>query len=128
MDALIKAAVAGGIGAVAALVVKKDSAPIAAALGIAAAFLVFAFALDMVSEIIDFCRSVAELSGISGSFFSPLLKTVGIGLLTRVSADICKDSGSASTAAAVELAGSVSALYTALPLMKTVLEMINSLL
>ena len=52
----------------------------------------------------------------------------GIGIIAKIGADACRDAGSAGTASAVEFAGVVAALFTALPLMRTLLKMMEALI
>ncbi len=125
---LIKAAAAGAVGAVICLLIKKDSPGIALLLAAAAGMLIMYLALDVFADIMDFAGEISETAGVSKAVIAPVIKTVGIGILTRIASDICKDAGQGSIAASVELAGAVSAVYVALPLMKTTLRMIKEFL
>jgi len=77
---------------------------------------------------LDFAEILGDTAGLSPTLLAPVLKTVGIGILTRLASDICKDAGQSAIASTVELAGTVAALYIALPLMQTVFQMIGGLL
>ena len=58
---------------------------------------------------------------------TPLYKTVGIALVVKVGGGLCRDAGESALAAALEFAGTVCALLTALPLLRAVLELITEL-
>ena len=58
---------------------------------------------------------------------APVLKCVGIGVVTRLSADICRDAGQSAASSAVELCGAACALVTAMPLIRTLLQMISEM-
>jgi len=128
MDVLIKTVVLGLVGAVLCLVVKKANPEIALLLALGVALVLTAYGLGIVESVTEFIRLIGSASGLSAAILSPVLKTVGIGILTRLASDICKDAGQAAIASSVELAGTASALYVALPLFRTVFEMIEGLL
>lgn len=128
MDIVIKVAAIGAVGAIAMLVIKKDSPAIGLVLGMVSAGVILIFALDIVSDVLSITQQVAQDTGISSVLLSPLFKTAGIGIITRISADVCKDAGQASSASAIEMAGTSATVVLALPLVKTVLELINSLI
>ncbi|NLL45197.1 MAG: stage III sporulation protein AD, partial [Clostridiales bacterium] len=84
--------------------------------------------LDRFLDISGFIAELVEAAGLSSAVVSPVVKTVGIGLITKLSSDICKDAGQNTAATVVESAGSIAAVTVALPLMKTVFKMISSLI
>lgn len=72
-------------------------------------------------------RDLEELflrAGIEGAHVSILFRTVAAALVTRLCADLCRDSGSQALAAAVEIAGAVAALLIALPLLRSVVSLL----
>ena len=56
------------------------------------------------------------------------LKTVGIAILTHISAEVCRDAKESGIAAFVETAGAAVALCVALPLLRAVLDTVTGLL
>ena len=126
MEIVIKIAALTVIASVLSVVLKKDSPEISFML-IAAAVCIAIFCLsDILSELIGFLRGVTEDAGVPAAVPAAMLKTAGIAVIARLAADMCKDSGQQAAATAVELAGGVSALYVALPLISAMFEMINS--
>ena len=65
-------------------------------------------------------------TGLEQPLLEPLLKAVGIGVLTQISAGVCDDAKQSAVARLVELCGGVLALYAALPLLEAVLELIET--
>jgi len=110
------------------LSIKKNSPEISLLLVVAASCAVLMAAMSAISKITDFLRSLSEASGISPVSISIILKTIGIGIVSKLASDISRDSGQSALSASVELLGSAAALYTALPLMQAVMKMINSLI
>ena len=128
MDFVIRAVIIGVVGAVLSLLIKKNSPEISLVLALAVALLVVGLGVELIRAILDFATTLQDAAGLSPALITPVLKTVGIGILTRLAADICKDAGQAAIASTVELTGTVAALYIALPLMQTVFGMIGGLL
>ena len=128
MDILIKSAVIGVVGAILALTVKKPSPETALVLTIAASAIVLGFALEFVAGITGIIDLATANTGLSPAVITPMLKCSGIGIITRLASDICADAGAGGIASSVELAGAAAALYVALPLLQTLLQMIGGLI
>lgn len=62
------------------------------------------------------------------SHMQVLVKSLGIGLLTQSTADICRDSGEGAIASKIELAGKAEIFVLGLPLISELLEVTRSLL
>ena len=62
------------------------------------------------------------------ALLEPLYKTVGIALVVRVGSSLCADAGESALGKVVETAGAVCALVAALPLLRTVLELLMELM
>ena len=128
MDIIIRVAIAGIVGSVLSLVLKRGAPEIGLILAIAASLLILIVGMELVSTILGFARVLQNAASLSPALLTPVFQTVGIGILTKLSADVCRDAGQGAIAGAVELSGTVAAIYIALPLMQTVFEMIGRLL
>lgn len=128
MELLIKAAVLGIVAALIALLLKKSNPEMALLLAIGAVAVILVMAVELVSGVKEMVQLTVELSGVSSAILSPVLKCVGIAIVTRIAADICKDAGQSSVSSSVELVGTAAALYVSMPLMKTLLQMIGGFL
>jgi stage III sporulation protein AD len=128
MDMLIKAAALAVTGGVIGLVIKKNSPEMALLLTIAVAVAAMFMVASALKSVVEFVKSLADTAGLSPAVLTIVLKTVGIAILTKLSADVCRDAGQQSVATGIELAGAVAALCIALPLMRTLLDMIQSLI
>lgn len=127
MTILIKAAVAGIAGAVVTLLLKRSAPELGLALSGAVSLLAAALAMQLVSGLSEILSLVREQTGLSPAVLGPVMKCVGVGVVTRLSADICKDAGQSAVASAVELCGAACAMVTALPLIRTLLQMIQEI-
>ena len=123
----MKAAAVSVVGAVMAVVLKKNSPEMAVLLTISLGCLVLYLAADIFSTVVHFMEELTDTAGLSSASLAVVMKTVGIAVLTKIASGICSDAGQGSVASALELLGSAAALYIALPLMETVFHMIRSL-
>ena len=127
MVILVKIAAVAVAGAILSLVLRKNSPEMALLLTISLALIAISLAFDVITGVTDFLKTLSETAQISPAVLSIVLKTVGIAIITKLAADVCRDAGQTSVASGVELTGAFSALYISLPLFKTVIGMIDSL-
>ena len=111
-----------------AVVVRKSAAELAAAIALAAGAILLGSVLSALEGVRAFMDELADLAGLSPALLAPVLKTVGISILTRFAAALCRDAGEGGIAAFVETAGAASALLVSLPLLRTVLDMVGEFL
>lgn len=127
MDIAVKAAAAGIIAALAGLLIRRNNPELTAVLSLAACAVILTVALGLVGGVMDVVGQAEVLSGLSSAVLTPVVKCVGIGIIAKIGADTCRDAGSAGMASAVELAGAMAAIFTALPLMEALLKMLEEL-
>lgn len=125
---LMKVAAVAVAGAVLGLVIKKSNPDMSLLLGLVLSLAAVFAAVDLIASVVEFIRSLAEAANVSPAVLSIVFKTVGVSIVTRIASDVCKDAGQSSVASGVELVGSLTALYIALPLLETVVGMIRSLI
>ena len=128
MEDIFKIGVLAVTAALCALVVKKQVPELGLALALVAGVVIFTMAAQTLQGVRDVMDSMVETAGLSPTVLAPVLKTVGIAVVTRVSSELCKDAKEGGIAAFVETAGAAAALYVSLPLLQTVLQVITGLL
>ena len=79
-------------------------------------------------QAVELMGELARLADLSDELVEPVLKTVALSILTRVTAEICRGSGESGLAAFVETAGAVLALGAALPLIRAVTVLMGEML
>lgn len=126
-DALKITAVAVA-AAVCAVVVKKNAREVGLLLSLTAGALLLSMVLGAVESVRALMDELGEAAGLSPAVLAPVIKTVGIAILTRIAAEVCRDAGESGIAAFVETAGAALALAVALPLLRAVLDTIMGLL
>lgn len=128
METAVKAAVVGAVAATAALLVKKSNPELALLLAAAVIACLAAAAVKLISAAAGVISEAETFSGLPGAVFAPVVKCVGIGIIAKISADLCRDASQSGVASAVELVGSVAAVYVALPLIGTLMDMIGGMI
>ncbi len=71
---------------------------------------------------------VSGIGIINDGYLFTLVKILGVAIVTKTGADICRDCGNSAVAVNVELAGKVIIFAMCLPFLKTVVELANGLL
>lgn len=114
-------------GTICAAVVKKQAPDVALVVTLCAVTLILVTAVEVLEPVRELMDALGERAGLSAAVLAPVIKTVGIALLTRVCAELCRDANESGIAAAVEIAGGGCALLVCLPLFQAVLELILEL-
>lgn len=128
MPDIVKIAAIAVCAALCAVVVKKNVPELGIVLALAAGAILLSCSLGALEGVRTLMDTLADTAGLSPAVLAPVLKTVGIAILTRVSAELCRDAKESGIAAFVETAGAAAALFVALPLLETVLNMVTELL
>ena len=128
MESVVRLAAAAVAAALCAVVVKQHAREVGAVLALSAGALLLGAALGALEEVRALVDELGELIGLSPAVLAPVLKTVGIAILTRIAAELCRDAGEGGIAAAAETAGAAAAVLAALPLLQAVLGTITDLL
>lgn len=116
------------VAALCALTLRGKVPELAVVLALAAGVLLLGQAVDAMAAVRGLTDSLAHTAGLSPNVWQPVWKTVGIGVMTRLSSTVCKDAGEGGVAAFLETAGTALALLTALPLIETVFDTLSALL
>ena len=119
---------AGMAAALCAVVVRQRAPELAALLTLAACVLLLGRTLPMLEEVRARMADLSEQTGVSPAVLQPVLKTVGLAIITKLSASLCRDAGEGGIAVALEIAGSAAAVAAALPLLDMVLALVMDLL
>lgn len=127
MDVIGQVVAAAVAGAICAAVIKKQAPDLALVVTLCAVALIMGTAMVVLEPVRTLLDTLGEQSGLSAAVLAPVIKTVGIALLTRVCAELCRDANESGIAAAVEIAGGGCALLVCLPLFQAVLDLILEL-
>ena len=128
MDTLFKVAGIAIAGMAMALLLKKETPELGTVLGLLVAAAILAAGLDVFRAVLEFMDGIARMAGLSDDLVLPVVKTAGIAVLTKITADICRDAKETAIASGVELCGAAVGLYVVLPLFQGLIELMNRLL
>mgnify|MGYP002509826796 CR=1 FL=1 len=128
MEVMVKLAAVGVTAVVLSAVLKKNTPELALLLTLVAGLWMLAAAAEGLGAVVALMEELAQQAEMSEVLLEPVLKTVALSILTKLTAEICRSSGEGGVAAFVETAGAVLALLAAIPLVRAVAQMMGELL
>lgn len=128
MEVVIRIAAAALLATAVCLLLKRRNPELLIPLSIAVCAFALYAAAGVLRPVLGALDKAKSLSGLGEAYFLPVLKCVAIGLITKAAADLCRDGSQTAMAGAVELGGTAAALYVSLPLLQTLLGLLEKLL
>lgn len=128
MEWMVKVAAVAIAAAVLGTVLRKSTPELALLLALCAGLWITGVAAGGLGAVVALMEELAGLSGLSEELLEPVVKTVALSILTRLTAEICRSAGEQGIAAFVETAGTVLALVVALPLVRAVTVLMAEML
>lgn len=128
MELLFKAAALLLIGSLIGLLIRKNSPELALLVNLASVTVVFLLSSSVANEWRSAVETVGRLTKNTGVMTHPVLKCLAVAIISRLSAELCRDASQGAASSAVELMGTVCALSIALPLILSVVKVIGGLL
>ena len=128
MESIMQIAAIAVTAALCATVVKKQSPEIGAVLALMTGVLILLLSYPAIKSIKELMESLSDTAGLAPAILTPVIKTVGIGISTKVAAELCRDAKESGIASFLETAGAALALVVCIPLVEAVLSMIGELL
>jgi stage III sporulation protein AD len=126
MDTILKCAGVAVIGAILGLLTRKSEFGIL--VSIAAVGMLLTMAMTLLRPILTFADTLQETAELGETMMRPVMKTLAIGFLTETGKSICEDAGEKTIGNALSLVGGIGGLYVLLPLLESVLELLETLL
>ena len=128
MEAMAKLAAVGVTAVVLSAVLKKNTPELALLLVLAAGLWMLSLVASGLGAIVALMEELAQQAGLSEALLEPVVKTVALSILTKLTVELCRSAGEGGVAAFVETAGAVLALLVALPLIQAVAQLMGELL
>ena len=128
MTDMAKVAAVATVTAICAVIVRRQVPEIGLVLALCGAAAVLLFCVEPLRGAVKLMDELAGLTGLSSAVVEPVMKVTGIAVLSRLSAELCRDAGEGALASAVETAGSAFSLLAALPLVSAVLQLMKQLM
>ena len=113
------------LAVLAIMIIRKQSPDTALTLRLVATVALAAVCIFAIEPIVEYVRELSDTLGNTekiGVACEVLLKTLGISILTHVTATVCRDSGEGSIAYYVELGGKIEILLLSLPLIREMID------
>lgn len=128
MDTIMKCAGVAIVGAILCLVTKKQVPGLGTAVSLAVVLVLCSAVVGFLKPVLNFAESLRSFAGLGNTVLLPVIKALGIGILTEMGKNICTDAGESAIAGALGMAGSVAGVYVMLPLMEGVIELMEKLI
>ena len=128
MGTMIRLAAVGVTAVTLSAVLKRNTPELALLLALAAGLWIFASVAGGLRAVTALMAELAGQAGLSEVLLEPVIKTVVLSLVTKITVEICRSAGEGGVAAFVETAGAVLALLAALPLVRAVAQLMGGLL
>lgn len=122
MNEIVKITATALIGGLLAMTVRQYSRPFGLLVGLVTAATMLALTADMLKNVVDGLKELINETGINASYFTSVVKVVGIAYITQFGAEILRDCGENSIAAKTELAGKICIMSLTLPIISDFLH------
>ena len=116
------------VAAILALTLKQYSPQIAVVVSVGAGVLLFGYIAASLLPVLQEVLSISLLSEGVAENIGTLFKCLGVCYVVQLAADSCRDAGQQAIASKVELAGKVTVLALALPMLKPVVSFLDDLI
>lgn len=126
MDSLWKSAAIAVTAAVLALTLKKRSEEQSFLLGILAAVMILTGMLNAAESLTGLLQKFTRKGDILPGMLVPVMKSLGLAILGKLTESFCRDAGQSALASAMELATSCAILCAALPLLESLSDTVFS--
>ena len=128
METMFQLAAVAVMAVTLAAVLRRSAAECAFLVLLTAGIWMLGMVLGALEDVVNMLARLARLARLDGMVVEPVLKTVGLSILTRITGEVCRSAGEGGVAAFVEVAGTILALAQALPLCGAVADMIVEML
>lgn len=116
------------ITAISAVILKGTKPELSFAVTIVGILIILTFISEMIQGTMTIFTSISQIAGIENGLLKMLLKIVGVGYLTEFASGLLTDFGSSSIADKVTLAGKVTIVLLAIPVVESLLHLIEGFL
>lgn len=116
------------IAAISALILKGTKPELSFVITIVGIIIILMFISEMVQETMAVFTSISQIAGVENGLLKMLLKIVGIGYLTEFASGLLIDFGSSSIADKITLAGKVTIVLLAIPVVESLLQLVERFL
>lgn len=109
-------------------IIKNFKPELAIYVVIATVLVIFLMALEQLTSVFQFLKTVYDEMTYGKEFFPIIIKVLVVAYLADFTAQLCNDAGESAIGSKVELAGKIIIFYLSLPILLSILTLINSIL
>ena len=128
MTEMIKIVGVGFITAIVTIILRGTKPELSFAVTVTGIIVILLFIVDAVRDTLGIFLAIAQVTGMDNELLKILIKIVGVGYLTEFCVGVLNDFGSNSVADKVLLAGKITILLMALPIIESLLKLIQGFL
>lgn len=128
MDIFMRAAAAVLVAVIMFLVIDKHNREIALLLTVCVCCMICAAVSRFAQPVIEFVRQLQDIGKMNAEHLGILLKVVGIGFLTEVTALVCSDAGNGTLGKMLQILSSCVILWLSIPLLSSLLSLVQQIL
>ena len=128
MDTVLKISAVALVGALLALILKKQAPEHAMLVTVACGAVLLLFALDLFGTLAQYWDRLAARIPYTEEIAGPLFNATGIAIIAHLSAELCRDCGQSALGAKVELAGTAACIVVMIPLAEMVFDLVDTML
>lgn len=105
----------------------KERPEISVLLVFAGGIIIMTAVMPYISDLLGNINAMAQSAGIDSDYIVIMFKVTGISAITVICSAICRDAGQSGIAAKVEIAGRISVITAALPVIKHLFNIISGI-
>ena len=128
IENIIGIAIIAIISSTLSLMLKKERPEISFLLSLCGGIVILYMIFPAARSAAEIIKTVSDLAGINSQYISVILKSCIIAMITGVCASTCRDSGNSSLAVKLEIAGRITIIILAFPIINTLFNVILSVI
>ena len=128
MQDIITICIIAVISSVLTITLKKDRPEFSVIIAITAGVLIIFMILPAAEGAVRLFVNISEIAGIGNEYISVIIKSCVIAMVSGVCSSTCRDAGNSSLALKLEIAGRITIIMLAMPVINTLLNVILSVI
>ncbi len=128
MQGIMQIIAIGFITAVTSILLRATKPELSFVVTVTGVIVILLYIIESLQSTLEMFMALAKITGVGNGLLKALIKIVGVGYLTEFGVGILNDFGSVSVADKVALAGKITIILLALPIVEELLEMIQGFL
>ncbi len=128
MDIFFKTISSVFISLILYLILSKQGKDAAFVLSLCTCCMILISAISYVRPIFDFIKEIQNIGKIDNEILTVILKTLGIGILTEISCNICTDAGNSALGKTLQMMSAALMLWLSIPMFRRFITLIQEIL